>query len=96
VTSSVCRIPAMLLPTHVGGSQGLPLLTGLGWVATAVFTCSYMAKKASTLRIIQAIAAVLWITYGFLIHAMPVVVANALVATAALYSTLRSRSTQAA
>jgi uncharacterized protein with PQ loop repeat len=55
-----------------------------------------MAKKASTLRIIQAIAALLWIAYGFFIHAMPVVVANALVAAAAIYSTLRSRSTQAA
>ena len=72
------------------------LLSLLGWVATTVFTCSYMAKKPSTLRIIQAVAALLWITYGFLIHAMPVVVANALVAAAALYSTLRSRSTQTA
>jgi uncharacterized protein with PQ loop repeat len=71
-------------------------LSLLGWVATAVFTCSYMAKKPSTLRLIQAAAALLWITYGFLIHAMPVVVANALVAAAALYSTLRSRSTQTA
>jgi uncharacterized protein with PQ loop repeat len=55
-----------------------------------------MAKKPATLRIIQAVAALLWITYGFLIHAMPVVVANALVAAAALYSTFRSRSTQTA
>jgi uncharacterized protein with PQ loop repeat len=55
-----------------------------------------MAKKPATLRLIQAVAALLWITYGFLIHAMPVVVANALVAAAAVYSTLRSRSTQTA
>jgi uncharacterized protein with PQ loop repeat len=71
-------------------------LSALGWIATAVFTCSYMAKKPGTLRIIQAVAAILWITYGFLIHAMPVVVANALVAAAAVFSTLRSRSTQTA
>jgi uncharacterized protein with PQ loop repeat len=71
-------------------------LSLLGWIATAVFTCSYMAKKPATLRIIQAVAALLWITYGFLIHAMPVVVANALVAAAAVYTTLRSRSTQTA
>jgi uncharacterized protein with PQ loop repeat len=71
-------------------------LSLLGWVATAVFTGSYMAKKPATLRIIQAVAALLWITYGFLIHAMPVVVANALVAAAAVYTTLRSRSTQTA
>jgi uncharacterized protein with PQ loop repeat len=55
-----------------------------------------MAKKPATLRIIQAVAALLWITYGFLIHVMPVVVADALVAAAALYSTFRSRSTQTA
>jgi len=32
-------------------------------------------------------AAVLWISYGLLIHAMPVVAANVIVAVAALYST---------
>lgn len=67
------------------------MLTWLGWIATAVFTCSYLAKKPSTLRLIQAVAASLWIVYGALIHAMPVVVANALVAAAAIYSTLRAR-----
>ena len=71
-------------------------LSMLGWIATAVFTSSYLAKKPSTLRIIQAVAAALWIAYGVLIHAMPVVVANALVAAAALYSTFRSRSAQPA
>ncbi len=71
------------------------MLTYLGWIATAVFTCSYLAKKPSTLRIIQAVAAALWITYGALIHAMPVVVANALVAIAALYATFRDRTPKA-
>jgi uncharacterized protein with PQ loop repeat len=65
----------------------------LGWLATAVFTCSYLAKKDSTLRWIQAVAAILWITYGMLIHAMPVVVANSLVAVAAIISTWRRRTT---
>ncbi len=71
------------------------MLTYLGWIATAVFTCSYLAKKPSTLRIIQAVAATLWITYGALIHAMPVVVANALVAIAAIYATFRDRNPKA-
>jgi uncharacterized protein with PQ loop repeat len=39
------------------------------------------------LRLIQAGAALMWITYGLLIHAMPVVVANVIVAAAAVYST---------
>jgi hypothetical protein len=33
-------------------------------------------------------AALMWVTYGFLIGAMPVVVANVIVALAAVYSSL--------
>ena len=64
------------------------LLNGIGWVATIVFSTSYFFKGASTLRWIQAGAAALWVTYGLLIHAMPVVVANVIVAAAAIYSSL--------
>jgi hypothetical protein len=63
-------------------------LSSIGWVATACFGLSYFFKKPATLRLIQAGAALLWISYGLLIHAMPVVVANVIVAGAALYSTL--------
>ena len=56
-------------------------------MATACFGLSYFFKKPATLRLIQAGAAVLWIAYGVLIHAMPVVAANVIVAAAALYST---------
>lgn len=67
------------------------LLTWIGWIATAVFSTSYFFKGASTLRWIQAAAALLWVTYGLLIHAMPVVVANVIVASAAVYSSLAPR-----
>jgi hypothetical protein len=63
------------------------MLSWIGWVATACFGLSYFFKKPTTLRLIQAGAALLWISYGLLIHAMPVVVANVIVAVAALYST---------
>ena len=63
------------------------MLSWIGWVATACFGASYFFKKPATLRLIQACAAVLWISYGSLIHAMPVVAANVIVAVAALYST---------
>ena len=68
------------------------MLTGsivpwIGWVATACFGLSYFFKKPATLRLIQAGAALLWIVYGLLIHAIPVVVANLIVSAAALYST---------
>jgi len=63
------------------------MLSWIGWVATACFGLSYFFKKPATLRLIQAGAALLWISYGLLIHALPVVVANVIVALAALYST---------
>jgi len=58
----------------------------IGWVATAVFASSYVFRRPSTLRRIQAAAALLWVVYGLAIGAMPVVVANLIVAGAALYS----------
>ena len=66
-----------------------PALSWIGWVATAVFASSYLSQRQTTLRRIQAAAAVLWIAYGVLIHAFPVVVANAIVASVALYSSFR-------
>ena len=68
----------------------MTLLSAIGWIATAVFSTSYFFKGASTLRWIQAGAALLWVTYGVLIHAMPVVVANIIVAAAAVYSSIAS------
>ena len=61
----------------------------IGWTATAVFSCSYFFKEPSTLRKFQAAAASLWILYGVLIHSAPVVVANVIVAVAAIYTTVR-------
>ena len=65
------------------------MLQGIGWVATAVFSASYFVRRASALRRIQAGAACLWVVYGVAIHAVPVVVANVIVAGAALYSLWR-------
>ena len=69
-----------------------PMLSWIGWVATALFASSYLCKRQATLRRTQAAAAVLWVIYGLLIHAFPVVVANALVAIVALYSSFRSQA----
>lgn len=71
------------------------MLSWIGWIATAFFGLSYFFKKPATLRLIQAGAATLWISYGLLIHAMPVVAANVIVAVAALYSTFASRARKA-
>jgi hypothetical protein len=61
----------------------------IGWVATAVFASSYFFREAAALRRVQAAAAVLWVVYGVLIQAAPVIVANLIVAGVALVSSLR-------
>jgi hypothetical protein len=62
------------------------MLDGLGWVATALFASSYFCKTSRAMRRLQASAAVLWIGYGIWTNALPIVVANAIVATLAVYS----------
>jgi hypothetical protein len=61
----------------------------MGWVATLIFTVSYFFRDPKILRWIQALAALLWLAYGVSIHARPVIVANIIVATAAVYSSFR-------
>jgi len=61
----------------------------LGWTATAVFVGSYFFSRPSLLRAVQMFGAALWIAYGLLIGASPVIVANALVFTAAAWTVFR-------
>jgi hypothetical protein len=63
-------------------------LDWIGWIATAVFASSYLFKEPLLLRRVQAGAALLWVIYGVIIHAFPVVVANVVVAGMAVYSSL--------
>jgi len=62
------------------------LTESLGWVATCVFVGSYFFKRAGALRTLQMCGAALWIVYGLLIHAVPVIAANALVFAAAAWT----------
>ena len=64
-------------------------LEWIGWVATAAFASSYFFKQPAALRKVQAGAALLWVVYGLLIHAFPVVVANVVVAAVAVYSAVQ-------
>lgn len=66
----------------------------LGWMATGVFTSSYLFKRADSLRLVQMIAALMWVAYGVLVGALPVVVANLLVLGAAAAATWSARSTR--
>lgn len=63
----------------------------LGWVATAVFVGSYFFTRPGLLRAAQMLGATLWVVYGGLIGAIPVVVANGLVFGAAAWTLFRAR-----
>jgi hypothetical protein len=62
----------------------------LGWLATAVFVASYFSNRPLVLRSLQMLGALLWLVYGALIGATPVIVANVLVFAAAAYTALRT------
>ena len=64
----------------------------LGWAATAVFTGSYFCTRTASLRRVQMLGALLWIAYGLIMHARPVVAANVLVLAAAAVTTWRTRN----
>ena len=64
----------------------------LGWGATAVFVGSYFCLRPSLLRGVQMAGALLWVIYGVLISASPVIVANILVFSAAAWTMIRARS----
>jgi hypothetical protein len=85
VASAACATTTVWLAVP-GGAW----VSWIGWIATAAFGVSYFAKTPKALRLVQACAALLWIAYGFIIHAMPVVVANAIVAGAAVWSSFAS------
>jgi hypothetical protein len=61
----------------------------LGWCATAVFVGSYFFSKPEVLRRVQMAGALLWVVYGLLLPAAPVVAANVLVVTAAAWTARR-------
>lgn len=69
--------------------EGSLLLESIGWIATAAFASSYFWKSPDALRRVQALAALLWVVYGVMIHAMPVVAANVIVAAVAIWSSWR-------
>jgi hypothetical protein len=64
----------------------------LGWSATAVFVASYVCTRADMLRRVQMAGALMWVAYGLVTHAYPVVVANLLVFGAAWATAWRQSS----
>jgi hypothetical protein len=63
---------------------------------TTLFVGSYFFKRPALLRAMQMAGAALWIVYGAMIDAIPVVVANGLVFAAAAWTLIRSKPVGAA
>ena len=68
----------------------------LGWAATAVFVGSYLCARSETLKRVQMAGALMWVGYGLLIGATPVVAANLLVFAAAGWALTRGSGKQTA
>jgi len=62
----------------------------VGWLATAVFACSYLVRP-SWLLAVQAAGAITWLAYGFMTRQPPVIAANFVVAGAAAYRVIADR-----
>ena len=58
----------------------------VGWAATGVFVASYFFTRAQAIKGVQMVGALIWVTYGLMIGASPVVVANLLVFTVAAWT----------
>ena len=63
----------------------------LGWAATAVFVGSYLCTRAEALKRVQMLGALMWVAYGLLIQAAPVIAANMLVFGAAGWAVMREK-----
>ena len=61
----------------------------LGWAATTVFVASYFCARPAVLRAVQMLGAAMWVMYGAVIGAWPVIVANVLVFSAAAWTAAR-------
>ena len=74
----------------------MTLPDAIGWIATSVFTASYLTNRPASLRRVQMAGASLWFGYGVVTRATPVMVANRLVLGAACWAEVRDRRSTAA
>ncbi|MBR9991183.1 MAG: YgjV family protein [Gemmatimonadetes bacterium] len=63
----------------------------VGWAATLVFVSSYFFARPESLRRVQIAGAILWIAYGVLLSAPPVIAANVMLIVAAAWTIHRAR-----
>lgn len=66
----------------------MSLIDVIGWLATSLFVSSYFLHPTLLPRM-QMLGALVWIGYGFMLDAPPVIAANALVLIAAAWTVRR-------
>ncbi len=61
------------------------LIEWTGYAAMAILMFSFLMKDIKKLRIINSIACILFVIYGVMLDAYPVVISNAFIATVNFY-----------
>ena len=69
----------------------MDMIDTVGWAATAVFVSSYFFQRPNALRAVQMVGAAMWIIYGVMLAAPPVIAANALLIGVAAWTVYRAR-----
>ncbi len=56
-----------------------------GYIAMVTLMISFLMKDIKKLRIINTIACLLFVIYGFMLHSYPVIISNAFISLVNLY-----------
>ena len=57
----------------------------IGYAAMGILMISFLMKDIKKLRIINSIACILFVIYGFMLDAIPIVISNAFIAMVNFY-----------
>ena len=56
-----------------------------GYIAMVTLMVSFLMKDIKKLRIINTIACLMFVAYGFMLHSYPVIISNAFISVVNLY-----------
>jgi len=61
------------------------LVEWIGYAAMGILMVSFLMKDIKKLRIINSVACILFVIYGFMLDAYPIVISNAFIAAVNFY-----------
>ena len=61
------------------------LVEWTGYIAMFMLMISFLMKDIKKLRIINTIACLLFVAYGFMLHSYPIIISNAFISLVNLY-----------